>query len=73
MDAHLDGQTPVRRPVRVLIGRTGLEITLTDGGGSLRWPLAEVRQTQGFYAGEEVRLERGGELAEALLVGISAS
>ena len=68
-DAHyLDGQTPVRRPVRVLIGRAGLEITLTDGGGSLRWPLAEVRQTQGFYAGEEVRLERGGELAEALLV-----
>jgi Zn-dependent protease with chaperone function len=68
-DAHyLDGRTPVRRPVRVLIGRTGLEITLTDGGGSLRWPLAEVRQTQGFYAGEEVRLERGGELAEALLV-----
>ena len=53
---------------RVLIGRAGLEITLTDGGGSFRWPLAEVRQTQGFYAGEQVRLERGGELAEALLV-----
>ena len=44
------------------------EITLADGGGSLRWPLAEVRQTQGFHAGEEVRLERGGELPEALLV-----
>jgi Zn-dependent protease with chaperone function len=65
---YLDGQTPVRRPVRVLIGRAGLEITLADGGGSLRWPLAEVRQTQGFYAGEEVRLERGRELPEALLV-----
>jgi Zn-dependent protease with chaperone function len=68
-DAHyLDGQAPLRRPVRVAIGRAGLEITLTDGDGSLRWPLAEVRQTQGFYAGEEVRLERGGELTEALLV-----
>ena len=27
-----------------------------------------MRQTQGFYEGEEVRLERGGELAEAVLV-----
>jgi len=68
-DAHyLDGQAPLRRPARVAIGRSGLEITLTDGGGSIRWPLAEVRQTQGFYAGEEVRLERGGELTEALLL-----
>src|SRR4030095_9439475 len=68
-DAHyLDGRTPGRRPVRVLIGVAGLEITLADGGGSLHWPLNEVRQTQGFYAGEEVRLERGGELPEALLI-----
>jgi len=69
-DAHyLDGQAPVRRPARVAIGRAGLEITFADGSGSLRWPLAEVRQTQGFYEGEEVRLERGRELTEALLVG----
>jgi Zn-dependent protease with chaperone function len=68
-DAHyLDGRAPLRRPARVTIGSAGLEITLTDGGGSIRWPLAEVRQTQGFYAGEEVRLERGRELTEALLV-----
>ena len=67
-DAHyLDGRAPVRRPARVAIGRSGLEITLAEGG-SVRWPLAEVRQTQGFYAGEEVRLERGAELSEALLV-----
>ena len=67
-DAHyLDGQAPVRRPARVAIGRSGLEITLAEGG-SVRWPLAEVRQTQGFYEGEEVRLERGSELSEALLV-----
>src|SRR5262249_694005 len=30
--------------------------------------LAEVRQTQGFYPGEEVRLERGDGLSETLLV-----
>jgi Zn-dependent protease with chaperone function len=68
-DAHyLDGQTPLRRPVRVTIGSAGLEITFSDGSGSRRWPLAEVRQTQGFYEGEEVRLERGADLTEALLV-----
>jgi predicted Zn-dependent protease len=67
-DAHyLDGRTPERRPARVVIGHTGLEITLLGGGGSFRWPLAEVRQTQGFYAGEQVRLEHG--LTEALLIG----
>src|SRR5204862_6463925 len=32
------------------------------------WPYAELRQTQGFYEGEEVRLERGGDLSEALLI-----
>jgi predicted Zn-dependent protease len=69
-DAHyLDGRTPVRRPARVIIGQSGLEITLTETGASFRWPLGEVRQTQGFYEGEQVRLERGGDLAAALLVG----
>jgi predicted Zn-dependent protease len=53
----------------VIIGLGGLEITLTDSGRTFRWSLAEVRQTQGFHEGEQVRLERGGDLAEALLVG----
>jgi beta-barrel assembly-enhancing protease len=66
---YLDGRAPVRRPARVAIGHAGLEITLLDEGGSVRWPLAEVRQTQGFYTGEQVRLERGGDLAEVLLIG----
>jgi beta-barrel assembly-enhancing protease len=65
---YLDGLTPARRRAQVAIGHTGLEITLLDGGGSFRWPLAEIRQTQGVYAGEQVRLERGGELAEVLLL-----
>jgi beta-barrel assembly-enhancing protease len=69
-DAHyLDGRTPLPRPARVVIGNAGLEITLRDEGGSVRWPLSEVRQTQGFYTGEQVRLERGGDLAEVLLIG----
>ena len=65
---YLDGRSPIRRPARVIIGQAGLEIALVEQGSSFRWPLAEVRQTQGFYAGEQVRLERGGELAEVLLI-----
>ena len=65
---YLDGRTPLRRPARVTIGQTGLEITLTDGGGSFRWPLDQIQQTQGFHRGEQVRLERGRDLAEILLI-----
>jgi len=65
---YLDGRTPVRQPARVAIGASGLEITLTETGRTLRWPLAGVRQTQGFYEGEQVRLERGGGVSDALLI-----
>ena len=41
--------------------REGLEVTTASGRVRL-WPYRDIRQTQGFYAGEEVRLERGGEL-----------
>jgi hypothetical protein len=58
---YLDGQTPLRHPVTVRVMRTGLEVT-TAGGPARFWPYGEVRQTQGFYEGEEVRLERGGPL-----------
>lgn len=63
---YLDGVAPVRRPARVAIGSAGLEITLTETGRTFRWPLAGVSQTQGFYEGEQIRLERGG--ADALLL-----
>lgn len=66
---YLDGRTPVRQAARVAIGQSGLEIVLTESGRTFRWPLDEVRQTQGFYDGEQVRLERGGDIAETLLVG----
>ena len=47
--------------------RQGLEVT-PAGGRTRLWPYAEVRQTQGSYAGEEVRLERGGQMPEILVV-----
>lgn len=65
--SYLDGQTAARHPASLRLMREGIEVT-TSGGGSRRWGYDEIRQTQGFYEGEEVRLERGGELAEALLI-----
>jgi Zn-dependent protease with chaperone function len=64
---YQDGRTAARQPATVRVMRTGLEIR-TGAGATLWWPYAQVRQTQGFYAGEQVRLERGDELAEAVLV-----
>src|SRR6266403_1936285 len=67
--AYLDGRTAARRRAGVHITRTGLDVTLPETGTRFFWPFREIRQTQGTYAGEQVRLERGGELAEALLIG----
>ena len=64
---YFDGKTAARKPVTVRIMRLGLQIGASDGK-SLWWPYEEVRQTQGSYSGEQVRLERGGEIPEVLLV-----
>jgi Zn-dependent protease with chaperone function len=65
--AYLDGRSAARRRATIRLFSTGLQVTVEDGR-DFQWPFQEIRQTQGFYAGEEVRLERGGPLAEALLV-----
>ena len=64
---YLDGQTALRYPATVRLMGEGLEVTTASGWVRL-WPYPDIRQTQGFYEGEEVRLERGGELAEAVIV-----
>jgi predicted Zn-dependent protease len=64
---YLDGKTAVRRRATVRLLRTRLEIS-TESGRTAWWPYGEIRQTQGFYAGQEVRLERGGQLPEVLLI-----
>lgn len=64
---YLDGRTAVRQRAAIRLMRSGLEASI-ENGARLWWPYREIRQTQGFYAGEEVRLERGGELPEALLI-----
>jgi Zn-dependent protease with chaperone function/predicted Zn-dependent protease len=64
---YLDGRTAARHRATIRLMQSGLEIT-TESGTTLWWRYEEIRQTQGFYAGEQVRLERGGETPEVLLV-----
>lgn len=64
---YLDGRTAVRQRAAIRLMRSGLEASI-ENGARLWWPYREIRQTQGFYAGEEVRLEKGGDIPEVLLV-----
>jgi predicted Zn-dependent protease len=65
---YLDGKTPVRRAATVQLQPAHLRIAI-EGGEPLYWPYESIRQTQGAYAGEQVRLERGEEFPELLLIG----
>jgi predicted Zn-dependent protease len=64
---YLDGKSADRRAAVIQLEPSTLRINLDDGP-TLVWPYEEIQQTQGFYAGEQVRLERGGEFPEILLV-----
>lgn len=64
---YLDGRSANRQPVVVYLEQAGLTFA-TEGGAKTFWPYEEIRQTQGLYAGEQVRLERGSDPAEALLI-----
>ena len=68
---YLDGQTAARHAATVRLMREALEIS-PAGGAPRLWLYRELRQTQGFYAGQEVRIERGGDLPETLLIPDSA-
>jgi len=64
---YLDGQSANRRNARIYLEAGDLRIDLADGA-IISWPYGEIRQTQGAYAGEQVRLEHGSEPAEVLVI-----
>jgi Zn-dependent protease with chaperone function len=68
---YLDGKSASRQPAVIHLMKSGLEI-VTENRTTLWWPYKEIRQTQGSYAGEHVRLERGKELSEAIVVSDTA-
>ncbi len=54
--ALFDGLTPSAQPVRICVLSDGLQVWPTTGD-MLWWPYEQFRQTQGFYAGQQIRLE----------------
>jgi predicted Zn-dependent protease len=65
--AYLDGRTASRQRASVRLLPNGLYI-ITEQGRTLAWPYDAIRLTQGFYPGEQVRLELGAPVAEVLLI-----
>lgn len=68
---YLDGRTAIRHRAGVRLTPQELQIVL-ENGHSVSWPLKEVRQPRNFYGDEQIRLERGGETPEVLLVPASS-
>ncbi|HQO81255.1 MAG TPA: M48 family metallopeptidase [Deltaproteobacteria bacterium] len=67
-DGHyLDGKTAEKKPASIELTSDSLKIRV-PGGGYRVWPYREIRQVQGFYGGEPVRLERGDAAPEILII-----
>lgn len=64
---HYDGQTAHREPVTIGITSDGLHLTRQDGA-SFTWRFDEIRRVPPLHRGERLRLERGGELAESVVL-----
>ncbi|MDO8547748.1 MAG: M48 family metallopeptidase [Nitrospirales bacterium] len=64
---YFDGRTTARHPVTIILAPSGLELHIADGARAF-WPYGDITQTQGAYANEPVRLERGSPIPEAVIV-----
>ncbi len=64
---YLDGRSATRQPVTIQPLRAALHFTTADDR-RFTWPYAKIRQTQGNYEGEHVRLEYGEQIPEVLVV-----
>jgi len=67
---YLDGRTAIRHRVGVRLTPIDLQIVL-ENGDTISWPLKEIRQAKNFYGDGQIRLERGGDTPEVLLVRAS--
>jgi len=65
--SYLDGKTADKQAVTIHLHNDGLKIAKHDGE-VLWWPYRDIRQVQGFYENEPVRLERGENLPGALII-----
>lgn len=65
---YLDGKTADKKEAQIQLLNEGLKIVIAATGESFVWPYGETRQTQGFYAGEPVQIERGGNIPEIIII-----
>ncbi len=68
---YLDGRSAARHRVTIQVTPDTLQI-LTPSGETRHWPYGQIRQTQGTYAGEPVRLEFGAEPSETIVISSTA-
>lgn len=64
---YLDGKSAVRHQATVQITAGHIHIA-TESGAVHCWPHGQIRQTQGSYDGEHVRLEFGDHQVETLVI-----
>jgi len=64
---YLDGLSARRHPITIQLAGEALHISTSDDR-SLTWPYHRIRQTQGSYDGEQVRLEYGAQPAQSIVV-----
>lgn len=62
-----DGQTADRRPVSVQLQPEGLRI-LGEGGAPELWRISDVRQSQGSFSGDLIRIEHGVDPVQVLFI-----
>ena len=62
-----DGVSPSPRSVKLFVMPDGLQIGKAVDGGVL-WRYEHLRQTQGFYAGQQIRLETCGAQPQVLTI-----
>jgi beta-barrel assembly-enhancing protease len=64
---HYDGRNADRQPITLSIEPSGVRLHLANGRTTL-WPIHALRQAQGSFSSEQVRLELGSEPTETVLV-----
>ena len=64
---YFDGQTAAKRPVLVSVRQGGLQIDVDDRRPRF-WPFHDLRQTQGWLPGEQLRIEVGSDPVQAIVI-----
>ena len=65
---YFDGINPIKHEVNVTITRDGLKIQKLKVDTYFWWDLSEINQSNDIYADKEVKLEKGDDIPEILII-----